>query len=120
MKKYHRKRVYEMGSRGRVTYKYKRDLQLTEEDTQHVLERHNSKSIFRNKTKFPEKWSDDEIIEAIEETLNFPDRVKLPTPPNDRYQLEKLIDGVTVRVSYYYEIGIAVFHSAYPLPDEVK
>jgi hypothetical protein len=109
-----------MGSRGRVSYIYQRDLQLTEENIRHVLERHNSNSTLQNKTKFPENWSDKKIVEAIEETLNTPAVINRPELSSHRHQVEKTIDGITVRVSYYYENGKAIFQSAYPLPSEVK
>jgi hypothetical protein len=104
-----------MGSRGRVESKYKRVLYLSGEDNQHVLERHRSSSNYPNKTKFPKDWSDKKIIDSIEKTLDMPDKVIKPIFPNDRYQVEKIIDGVTVRVSYYYQDGVPIFHSAYPL-----
>ncbi|MDR3364221.1 MAG: EndoU domain-containing protein [Clostridiales Family XIII bacterium] len=89
---------------------------MSEEDEQHILDRHRNSATHPNKTKFPKEWNDDKILRAIEETLNAPDRVVKPIFPNERYQVEKMIDDVTVRVSYYYQDGMPVFHSAYPLP----
>ena len=105
-----------MGSRGRSGYKYQREIILSDADKQHITDRHCAESPYPGKTKFPEGWSNDEIIDTVEKTLDMPDRVIYPIPPNDRYQIESEINGVTVRVSFYYENGKAVFHSAYPLP----
>jgi hypothetical protein len=105
-----------MGSRGRYESGYQRDLYLTDENKQHVLERHRSSSKYPGKTKFPKNWDDDKIIDSLEKTLNAPDRIVKPIPPNERYRLEKDVDRVVVRVSYYYKDGVPVFHSAYPLP----
>ena len=108
-----------MGSRGRNGHRYQREIVLSEADIRHIIERHCASSQFPGKTKFPESWSDKDIIDAVEKTLNKPDKLIYPIPPNDRYQIERNFDGVTVRVSYFHENGKAVFHSAYPLPGGV-
>jgi hypothetical protein len=105
-----------MGSRGRSESNYHRELHLSDENKQHIIERHRASSKHPNKTKFPKDWNDDKIINSVEETLNAPDRIVRPIPPNERYRLEKDIDGIVVRVSYYYKDGVQIFHSAYPLP----
>lgn len=105
-----------MGSRGRSSYKYKREIILSDADKNHIIDRHCASSPYPGKTKFPESWSNTDIIGAVEKTLDKPDRVIYPIPPNGRYQLESDFNGVTVRVSYFYENGKAIFHSAYPLP----
>jgi hypothetical protein len=105
-----------MGSRGRVRFAYKRELTLSNDDKNHIIERHSSSSVIPNKTRFPKDWDDRRIIQAVDETIDSPDRIVRPIPPNQRYQIEKDFDDATVRVSYYYDNGEAVFHSAYPLP----
>ena len=105
-----------MGSRGRNSYRYRREITLSEADINHIIERHSALSQYPGKTKFPKSWSDVDIINAVEKTLDKPDKLVYPIPPNDRYQIESDFDGITVRVSYFYENGKAVFHSAYPLP----
>jgi hypothetical protein len=107
-----------MGSRGRVESNYQRELHLADEDKQHVLERHRYSSNYPNKTNFPKDWNDKRILDSIEKTLDAPDKVIKPIFPNDRHQVEKVVDGVTVRVSYYHKDGAPVFHSAYPVPNE--
>ena len=81
-----------------------------------IIERYCASSPYLGKTKFPASWNDIDIINAVEKTLDKPDKVVYPIPPNDRVRIESDFDGITVRVSYYYENGKAVFHSAYPLP----
>jgi hypothetical protein len=105
-----------MGSRGRVQLTYKRELILSDDDKHHIVERHSSSSPVSNKTRFPKDWDERRIIQAVDETIDSPDRIVYPIPPNQRYQIEKDFDDMTVRVSYYYDNGKAVFHSAYPLP----
>jgi hypothetical protein len=105
-----------MGSRGRSSHGYQREIILSEDDANHILDRHSASSQYPGKTKFPVNWSSEDIISAVEKTLDKPDRVIYPIPPNSRYQIESDFSGVTVRVSYFYENGKAIFHSAYPLP----
>ena len=104
-----------MGSRGRNTYKYRREIILSDDAIKHIIDRHSASSTYVNKTKFPASWSNEDIISAVEKTLDKPDRVEYPTGTNDRYQLESDFSGITVRVQYYYKNGKAVFHSAYSL-----
>jgi hypothetical protein len=104
-----------MGSRGRSSSRYRRELTLTDDDKNHIVDRHRASSQYQNKTKFPENWTDADILDAVERTIDMPDRVAYPIPPNDRYQIEKDIFGITIRVSYYHVDGKAVMRSAYPL-----
>jgi hypothetical protein len=105
-----------MGSRGRIQFAYKRELILSDDDKRHIIERHSGSSAVPNKTRFPKDWDDLRIIQAVDETIDSPDRIVRPIPPNQRCQIEKNFEDVTIRVSYYYDNGKAVFHSAYPLP----
>jgi hypothetical protein len=105
-----------MGSRGRIQFVYKRELTLSKDDKSHIIERHSSSSVVPNKTRFPKDWDDKRIIQTVDETIDFPDRIVRPIPPKQRSHIEKDFGEVTVRVSYYYDKGKAVFHSAYPLP----
>ena len=105
-----------MGSRGRNNYRYQREIILSDGDIEHIIDVHCASSPYPNKTKFPSSWSNKDIIRAVEKTLDKPDRVKEPIGTNERYQIESDFDGITVRVSYYYLNGKAIFHSAYPLP----
>jgi hypothetical protein len=105
-----------MGGRGRIEPLKLPILRLSDDDKKHILEGHRGSSTIPNKTRFPESWSDKKIVEAVEQTLKNPDRTIEPVFPNERYQAEKSIEGVTVRVSYYHQDGAAVFHSAYPIP----
>ena len=105
-----------MGSRGRRHFGYKKELVLPDNDQRHIVEQHSGLSQYSGKTKFPKDWDDGRIIRAVEETIDAPGRIISPIPPNERFQIERDFDTVTVRVSSYHVDGEAIFHSAYPLP----
>jgi len=106
-----------MGSRDRSQTKYVREVFLSEADKKHVIDMHSarSKQLYPNKTHFPDDWDDEQIIQAVEDTLDNPDKVVLPNPPNDRIIIEKEISSVIVRAQYYKKDGLSIFRTAYPL-----
>jgi hypothetical protein len=53
-----------------------------------------------NKTRFPKDWDDRRIIQTIDETIDSPDRIVRPIPPNQRYQWEGCVPfGIPVAIT---------------------
>lgn len=67
------------------------------------------------KTEFPESWSEDNILGAIQRVMADPDWIR--PAPNERalHQFGKTVDGVQVEVKAYLADGEYVIDQAYPV-----
>jgi hypothetical protein len=66
----------------------------------HILNRHRAGSNIHDKTEFPVTWSDDKIINSINEIANNPYALGGTGKWNSPYKVGT-IDGVEIRVDFY-------------------
>jgi hypothetical protein len=64
------------------------------------------------KTEFPENWPDNQIIAAVNATVQKPE---LTIHGGDRTDYLKEVDKVIIRVSAYFGDGVRTFRTAYPV-----
>lgn len=84
----------------------------TDNDRERVLRKHRHGANDGNRTMFPDRWSDDDIMAAVDLTTALPDAGSLERF-GDQIRFERVVDGELVRVHVRTD-GIVRFWSAYP------
>ena len=85
---------------------------LTAEERERVLGKHRHGANVADKSEFPERWTDSDIIAAIELTLAEPENSGIS---GDKATFERFVDGVLVRARIRIDGRHPRFWTAYPV-----